>query len=62
VCTTGAHFVGACWKLKSPERSIALTAALGRSMKEQGEKGIRLEAETLSLEKHVANAAAVGRA
>jgi hypothetical protein len=30
VCTTGAHMIGACWKLKSPKRNIVLGPAAAR--------------------------------
>lgn len=49
VCTSGAHIIGACWKLKSPKRNIVLASAFGRSTGVQLETPVGLREETLDV-------------
>jgi predicted amidophosphoribosyltransferase len=49
VCTTGAHFKAACWKLRSAQNRILFACAFGRSTKEQMDSPIGLHEEYLDL-------------
>lgn len=45
VCTTGAHMIGACWKLKSPKRNIVL----GATASVQLDEPIGIREETIDI-------------
>jgi hypothetical protein len=49
VCTSGAHMIGACWRLKSPKRNVILGAAFGRTTDVQLSAPISVRAETLDI-------------
>jgi hypothetical protein len=49
VCTSGAHMIGACWKLKSPKYNVILGAAFGRTTDVQLSAPISVREETLDI-------------
>lgn len=49
VCTSGAHMIGACWKLKSPKRNVVLGAAFGRTTSLQLDAPISVREETIDI-------------
>lgn len=49
VRTSGAHMIGACWKLNSQHRQVVLGCAFGGSTKERFEQPLEVREETLSL-------------
>jgi hypothetical protein len=49
VCTSGAHIIGACWKLTSPKREIVLASAFGRTTSIQLDAPISVREETLNI-------------
>jgi hypothetical protein len=53
VCTTGAHFIGACWKLHSSGMNVIGAIAFGKSTKQRFDKAIERRAEELDLTKYI---------
>jgi hypothetical protein len=49
VCTSGAHMIGACWKLASPKRTVVLASAFGRTTSVQFNVPISVREETLNV-------------
>jgi hypothetical protein len=49
VCTSGAHMIGAYWRLKSPNRTVVLASAFGRTTGAQLEAPISVREETLDV-------------
>jgi hypothetical protein len=49
VCTSSAHMIGAYWRLKSPNRTIVLAGAFGRTTSIQLDAPISVREETLDV-------------
>ena len=49
VCTSGAHMIGANWRLRSPNRTVVLASAFGRTTGVQLEAPISVREETLDI-------------
>jgi hypothetical protein len=49
VCTSGAHIIGAYWKLASPKRKVVLASAFGRTTGVQLDAPISVREETLDV-------------
>lgn len=55
VCTTGAHFIGATWKLQANGMNVIGAVAFGRSTKQQFENAISRRTEELDITKVVSD-------